>query len=66
MSVIIINNSRTSKKARAMNSVMKNTGFGEVIIVRQGEKRLTPEEQAVMTVGKAMELCAQGLAITVA
>ena len=57
-------NMRIAPSRRRTDSICKNIGFGPVIIVREGEKRLTPEEMANMTVSHAMKLLKKGLAVT--
>lgn len=55
---------KVCRSRKYTHSIMSNPGFGPVIIVQQGEKRLSLVEQYTMTVEEAMKSCEKGLAVT--
>ena len=51
---------------RSTHSIMSNSGFGPVVIVQEGVRRMTMEQLKNMTVADAIKSYENGLAITTA
>lgn len=54
------------KSRYSRHTIMANSGFGPVKVIKTGEKRLSIVEQYTMTVEEAMKCYKNGLAITTA
>lgn len=67
MSIIRVQTGKMdNKNARAKYQVMNHTGFGEVVIIQEGVKRVSPDQLTTMTLQDAMNLHKKGLAVIVA
>lgn len=51
---------------RSTHSIMSNSGFGPVVIIQEGVKKMTMEQLRNITVADAIKSYENGLAITTA